>query len=148
MSAFLVREAAEQDLAALLELYTQLHDNPLPDVSDRILRIYDGILRDENHHILLGCADGIPVSSCVLVLVPNLTHGQQPYALVENVVTHRDFRRKGYAARVLDHARQIAAGENCYKIMLMTGSKSDSTLRFYEKAGYNRLDKTAFIQWL
>ena len=32
--------------------------------------------------------------------------------------------------------------------MLLTGSKQESTLRFYEKAGYNCKDKTAFIQWL
>jgi hypothetical protein len=29
-----------------------------------------------------------------------------------------------------------------------TGSKLDSTLSFYERAGYNKNDKTAFIQWL
>ena len=35
-----------------------------------------------------------------------------------------------------------------YKMMLLTGSKKESTLRFYENAGYNSSDKTAFIQWL
>jgi hypothetical protein len=30
----------------------------------------------------------------------------------------------------------------------MTGSKENSTLRFYEHAGYNQHDKKAFIQWL
>ena len=29
-----------------------------------------------------------------------------------------------------------------------TGSKNESTLKFYESAGYNSSDKTAFIQWL
>lgn len=38
--------------------------------------------------------------------------------------------------------------ENCYKMMLLTGSKKTETLRFFEKAGYNSSDKTAFIQWL
>lgn len=37
---------------------------------------------------------------------------------------------------------------NCYKMMLLTGSKEKSTLGFYTKAGYNSTDKTAFIQWL
>lgn len=32
--------------------------------------------------------------------------------------------------------------------MLLTGSKKESTLKFYEQAGYNRNDKTAFIQWI
>lgn len=33
---------------------------------------------------------------------------------------------------------------NCYKIMLLTGSKKKETLNFYG----NSTDKTAFIQWL
>ena len=32
--------------------------------------------------------------------------------------------------------------------MLLTGSKSEKTLDFYRRAGYNSADKTAFIQWL
>lgn len=37
---------------------------------------------------------------------------------------------------------------NCYKIMLLTGSKKKETLNFYGNSGYNSTDKTAFIQWL
>lgn len=44
--------------------------------------------------------------------------------------------------------REIAVKENCYKLMLLTGSKRESTLNFYEQAGYNKKDKTAFIQWI
>ena len=33
-------------------------------------------------------------------------------------------------------AKEIAQRENCYKIMLLTGSKSKDTLHFYEQAGY------------
>ena len=42
----------------------------------------------------------------------------------------------------------IAEKENCYKMMLLTGSKKESTIKFYERAGYNSSDKTAFIQWI
>ena len=69
-------------------------------------------------------------------------------AFVENVVTHADYRGKGYATDCLNYAKEIALKENCYKMMLLTGSKRPETLRFYEKAGYNSNDKTAFIQWL
>ena len=44
--------------------------------------------------------------------------------------------------------KEIAVKENCYKMMLLTGAKDESTLNFYKKAGYNSTDKTAFIQWL
>ena len=54
----------------------------------------------------------------------------------------------GYATECLNYAKDIAVKSNCYKMMLLTGSKKETTLRFYEGAGYNSSDKTAFIQWL
>ncbi len=78
----------------------------------------------------------------------NLTHCMRPYVLVENVVTDPSFRGRGYATACLEAAKEIDVQENCYKIMLMTGSKQESTLRFYERAGYSCQDKTAFVQWL
>ena len=144
----IVREIKESDLDGLLKLYTNLHDNPVPEKSGKLLDIWTEIISDKNHHIIIAEENGEIVSSCVCVIVLNLTHGQQPYALIENVVTNESYRNKGLATACLDYARELARNEKCYKIMLMTGSKQESTLRFYEKAGYNRIDKTAFIQWL
>lgn len=143
-----VMEAASKDLDGLLALYTQLHENPLPEKGDSLLALWQGILADPNHHIIVAVEDGQIAASCVLVVVPNLTHGQRPYALVENVVTAAAQRRRGLASACLDYARRLARRQHCYKIMLLTGSKDKGTFRFYEKAGYNAADKTAFIQWL
>lgn len=143
-----VREAETRDLDALLTLYTHLHDNPIPEKDNRINGIWLQIMTDPNHHILLAEAEGRPVASCVLLIVPNLTNGQRPYALIENVVTHASFRRKGFGTACLEAAVQIAKAECCYKIMLMTGAKDEGTLRFYEQAGFDRNEKTAFIRRL
>lgn len=143
-----IKEITESDLNGLLGLYTQLHDNPIPQIGEKINKILADILNDKNHHILIGCIENRIVSSCVLVTIPNLTHSQRPYAIIENVITDEKYRNKGYATEILNFARQIAINEDCYKIMLMTGSKKESTLKFYEKCGYNKDDKTAFIQWL
>ena len=144
----MIRELNPADLDGLMELYTHLHDNPIPDKSDDLLSLWDRIITDNSHHIVVAEIEGRIVSSCVCVIIPNLTHNQRPYALVENVVTHPDYRGKGLATACLDKAKQIARSEDCYKMMLLTGSKEQSTLAFYERAGYNRNDKTAFIQWL
>ncbi len=143
----IVREIEEAELPALLGLYTELHGEAMPEPSG-LASLWREIMGDKNHHIVVGEIGGEIVSSCVIVVVPNLTRGQRPYALIENVVTSAAHRKKGYATAVLNGAKAIAENAHCYKIMLMTGSKEESTLRFYERAGYNRGDKTAFVQWL
>lgn len=145
---FEIRDARRNDINQLLELYTHLHNNPIPEINDRVKATWNKIIDDKNHHVIIGLLNNRAISSCVLLIVPNMTWGQRPYALIENVITHSNYRNKGYASAVLNYAKRIAIDNNCYKIMLMTGSKEKSTLDFYRKAGYNSEDKTAFIQWL
>lgn len=144
----MIREVTSEDLNELLELYLFLHEEGLPEDNEHLRNTWSQIINDPNHHIIVNVIDGKIVSSCVCVIIPNLTRGIRPYAFVENVVTHADCRGKGYATECLNYAKQIAIDNNCYKMMLLTGSKRESTLKFYENAGYNKNDKTAFIQWL
>ena len=144
----MVREANENDLNELLELYLFLHEESIPENNEHLKDTWNQIMQDKNHHLIVKEIDGKIVSSCVCVIIPNLTRNVRPYAFVENVVTHGDYRGKGYAGECLSYAKSIAQKENCYKMMLLTGSKKPETFHFYEKAGYNCSDKTAFIQWL
>ena len=144
----MIREVKREDLDALLHLYLFLHEDSIPETNNRLKEVWEQIIRDPYHHLIVCEVEGKIVSSCVCVIIPNLTRNVRPYAFVENVVTHADYRGKGYATDCLDFAKKIAEQENCYKMMLLTGSKSAETLRFYEKAGYNSSDKTAFIHWI
>lgn len=145
---YTIRELENKDFQQLMELYTHLHEKDIPEMDERVSSVWETILADKNHHIIVAELNGKIISSCVCVIIPNLTRNQRPYAFVENVVTHSDFRGKGIATACLNYARDIAKSENCYKLMLLTGSKNENTLNFYRRAGYNSEDKTAFIQWL
>ena len=144
----MVREIYKSELKELLELYLHLHESSTPEISDNLLNTWETITNDTNHHIIVKEVDGKIVSSCVCVIIPNLTRNIRPYAFIENVVTHADYRKKGYAHECLDYAKKIAQNNNCYKMMLLTGAKDEATLNFYTNAGYNSSDKTAFIMWL
>lgn len=144
----MVREINENELSQLLELYLHLHEKSVPQISEHLSTTWNRILQDENYHIIVKEIDNKIVASCVCVIIPNLTRNIRPYAFIENVVTNADYRGCGYATECLNYAKQIAIKENCYKMMLLTGSKDESTLKFYENAGYSNTDKTAFIQWL
>lgn len=144
----MIREAKVDDLKEILELYLFLHETEVPEESEQLKQTWKKIITDKDHHLIVCEIDGRIVSSCVCVIIPNLTRNVRPYAFVENVVTHEDYRGKGYATDCLNYAKQIAEDNNCYKMMLLTGSKRQTTLDFYRNAGYNSSDKTAFVQWI
>lgn len=144
----IIREADKPDLDGLLELYLHLHESEKPPATEELLSLWDEIVQNHDYHLIIGEIDGKLVSSVTLVVIKNLTRGVRPYAIIENVVTHKDYRCRGYAQALMKRAEEIARSANCYKIMLLTGAKIESTLRFYEKCGYNSKDKTAFIRWL
>lgn len=144
----MVREIYENELSKLLNLYLYLHEKSVPERTEHLKTTWETIIKDKNHHIIVNEADNKIVSSCVCVIIPNLTRNVRPYAFIENVVTRKDCRGRGYATECLNYAKEIAKMENCYKMMLLTGSKEESILKFYRSTGYNSSDKTAFIQWL
>lgn len=143
-----IREATTADLGAVLALYAQLHGEDVPAPSEALSELWAAILADSNRHIVLVELERTVAGCCEVLVVPNLTHNQRPYALVENVVTGEGFRRRGCAAAALNFAREIARMNNCYKLMLMTGARGPGNIELYEAAGYNQQDKTAFVQWL
>src|SRR4029077_3516274 len=123
----------------LLDLYQHLHatDAPLPD-KDSLEQLWNEILNDSKLNYFVAEVEGQIVASCTLAMIPNLTRGARPYGVIENVVTHTDYRRRGIGTRLLQHTLQTAWSKNCYKVLLQTGSKQEATLRFYEQAGFQR----------
>ena len=144
----MVREAGQCDLDAILELYLFLHEDSIPEKDEHLRDTWLQIIQDPNHHLIVNEIDGQIISSCVCVIIPNLTRNIRPYAFIENVVTHSAYRGKGYATECLNFAKELAVKSDCYKMMLLTGSRKETTLNFYSRAGYNSTDKTAFVQWL
>lgn len=140
-----IRTINKNELPKLLELYKHLNkDDPELNVGD-LDSLWDRIFNDLNMHYIVVDKDNQLVASCVLVIVPNLTRNARSYGLIENVVTHAQFRRKGYGDAVLKKALEIAWEQNCHKVMLLTGSKEEGTLLFYENAGFKKGLKTGFI---
>ena len=139
----IIRPASRSDLPQLLALYPHL------DPADRVpsLEVAERRLEElRKYHgsaIFVGVAEHAVVASCTLIVVPNLTRGGRPYALIENVVTHAAFRGRGFGKQLLQAAVAAAWQADCYKVMLMTGSKKPSTLAFYAAAGFEQ-NKTGF----
>jgi len=138
-----VRVAERRDLPAVLKLYPDLNPDD-PDVATvDAERIWDQFQRYPGSAIFIGLVAGVAVTTCTLVVIPNLTRGGAPYGLIENVATDAAHRKKGFGQAVLKAAIAAAWQQRCYKVMLLTGSTNPATLKFYRDVGFEQ-NKTGF----
>lgn len=141
-----VRLIKQGELRSLLSLYKHLNpDDPVLVIDEALKNHWHDILSDPDKFYLVIGEEGMLASSCNLTIIKNLTRSARSYGLIENVVTHPHYRKKGYGTAVLKKAIEIARNHKCYKLMLLTSHKDDATLRFYQQAGFDPGEKTGFI---
>ena len=141
-----IRELGPGDLDALLAAYEHLHaeDDPLPERSD-LEALWMRICGDPAL-IYVGAFDaGELVATCTAAIVPNLTRGARPYAVVENVVTVPAVRRTGLGIAVLDELLSRCWKAGCYKVMLLSAAERGAAHAFYERVGFDKHAKQGFI---
>lgn len=140
----LIQKAGLEDLDAILSLYSHLHssDDPSPPKA-KLEIIWKEFLSNPAMACLLATVAGNPVGTCSMLIVPNLTRGGRPYSLIENVVVHTAFQKKGIGKTLMDEAIKVAKESNCYSIMLLSGADNKNHA-FYEKLGFDRNRKVGF----
>jgi N-acetylglutamate synthase-like GNAT family acetyltransferase len=141
----IIRPAEKKDYAAIMALYRQLNpDDPVVEESEGS-PIFENIIESESNSLIIAEINNSVVSSCYLNIIPNLTRNARPYAVIENVITDQHYRNRGIGKAVMQYAINRAWGAGCYKVMLLTGRKEESTLKFYRSCGLESGLKTAFI---
>ena len=143
-----LREAQVTDLYDLLRLFSVMYGKEVEQTDERTIKIWNRMITDPLYHIIVAEEDGKIVSTCSCIIIQSLTYEHRPYAIVDNIVTRSEYRAQGLATACLQEAKRIAEDEGCFRMMLATTSKLESTHRFYEKLGYDKDDMTAFTQWL
>ncbi len=144
-----VRLMRHDELRALLDLYEHFeHDDPILEDNQELKDLWDEIYNDPNLYYIVVEKDGILLSTCNITIIKNLTRNARPYGLIENVVTHKDYRSKGLGKLVIKKAVEIAIDKGCYKVMLLTSSKKEETLNFYRSCGFKDNIKTGFLMQL
>ncbi|MBI9049198.1 MAG: GNAT family N-acetyltransferase [Anaerolineaceae bacterium] len=133
------------ELDKLLLLYQHLNPHDPQVDKDTYMDVWRQFMDDPKISCIVAEEDGILIASCTLIIVPNLTRGGRPYGLIENVVTHADYRNRGIGKQILHYALDLAWKEDSYKVMLLTSRKDEKIMQFYESAGFLRGVKTGFV---
>jgi ribosomal protein S18 acetylase RimI-like enzyme len=144
MSRSPVRVAGADDLSGVLALFRHLHpDDPVLEAA-AAEAIWRELISQPQNKVFVIDGVGFLKATCTLTIIPSLARGGRGYAVIENVVTHPECRRRGMGSAVLAAAVEASWAANCYKVSLATGSQRPSTLRFYEAAGFVRNARNFF----
>lgn len=147
----IIRQAKPEDAQALKILYFE-YLTQYPPKEEQDMKLWEEKIAqfaaDERMYLLVVEEDGKAVSSVQVAIIEGLTHNVRPFAVIENVVTHDDYRNRGFASALLERATEIAREHNCYKVFLETGSNKESTLNFYRKNGFALDEKHSCLKRL
>jgi GNAT superfamily N-acetyltransferase len=139
--AITIRRAARRDIPTLLRLYggfAAAYDDEFdlsPGVADAI---FDRIDADANQSLLVAEIDLRVIGTLALVVVPNLAHGGQPWAIVENVAVDDRYAGQGIGTLLMEEAVRRARGGRCYKLVLSAHESRTDAHRLYERLGLKR----------
>jgi GNAT superfamily N-acetyltransferase len=124
------RDADAGDFEAILGLYGQLNPDDDTSPTTALHAVFDSILSREGLRLLVLELDGTVVATTYLI---------------ENVVVSESLRGRGVGKTLMANALDAAWEAGCYKVMLLTGSKQESTHAFYRACGFSGDDKAAYV---
>ena len=144
-----IRELNEKDLESLIKLYEQLDGaNGNFSVEDA-RKIWKSEIKENKKLKYFGAVEnGKVISTCYCLIIPNLTRLGSSIAFVENVVTDSEYRGQGLGRKVMEMAIEFARENNCYKVILQSGSFRKEAHQFYKNLGFDGESKKAFIMKL
>ena len=141
----LIRALSAADLEGLLRLYEDIGIVKPTDSREGIERTWARILESGLLHYVGVFVAGSLASTCHAVVVPNLSRGVRPYAIIENVGTLSTHRRRGLGTLALQEAIARCWEAGCYKIMLASSVQNARAHAFYRALGFDANAKQSFV---
>ena len=133
------RTATVSDVEPLLQLLPQITSRPqsLPALTpgpEEAARILESIAACGNVFIAVAETERALVGALTIAIVPNLTYGGRPWAIIENVVVDSRHRGRGIGKGLMAFAFDLVEKEGCYKAQLLSGPNEDQ-VGFYRSLG-------------
>lgn len=131
-----IRQCTEDDLPALQELYRQLHSGEKPNPStDELQQGFAAMSAFPGCQVYVVEVDARVLGTFTLYILPNLTRGCRPAAIIENIVVDEAHRGQGIGRAMLEYARAKAQAQGCYKLSLTSNAKRTESHAFYRQCG-------------
>lgn len=137
----------ESELEALSALYEQL-TGQLPPI-ERMREVYPKISEDSNYYLLGAKSDSDELLGSIMGIVClELMRDCRPFMVMESLIVHTDWRRKGIGRLLLQSLEEIARERNCSVIQFCASSFRTDSHSFYTACGYAPGESEGFRKFL
>jgi len=139
-----VRLALKGDLASLLELFACAEVSAHAEPIERAQVIWAETIASDATDVFVAIEGDRVAATCMLITAPNLLRGGLRLGILENVVSHPDFRGGGYGRAVVEAALQAAWDKDCFHVLMQSGRQDPAVHRFYKDRGFLPGLRTAY----
>jgi GNAT superfamily N-acetyltransferase len=138
------RLALEGDLVSILELFACAEVSAHVQPIERARAIWAETIACDATDVFVAVEGERVAATCMLITVPNLLRGGRRLGVLENVVSHPDFRRGGYGRAVVEAALQAAWDKDCFHVLMQSGRQDPAVHQFYKDRGFIPGLRTAY----
>jgi ribosomal protein S18 acetylase RimI-like enzyme len=143
MEQITYREAAENDISDILELYKQLFPEndelPLPKARE----IWKDIINKKIKYFIAINDKNKIIATAFLAIIPNLTI-KGDFGVIGNVITDRKYRKRGIGSEIIKNILDYAKRNNCFFVTVESNRNRTEAQSFYKDLGFDGESKTAF----
>jgi GNAT superfamily N-acetyltransferase len=139
MSTLVIREASEDDLPKILELYASAEitgeESFTLEEARKQLQLFK---RYPSYRVFVAVIDGAVVGTYELLIMDNLAKRGKKSGVVEDVAVDSALQGRGIGRAMMEHAREQCLQAGCYKFVLSSNLKREDAHRFYDALGFER----------
>ena len=109
------------------------------DIQDKEIskKIFNKIKKSGNIRIFVAINANEIIGSITTIIEQKFIHNGGKVCHIEDVVTRKEFEKKGIGSVLVEKAIEVAIQESCYKVIL---NCNEFNTKFYEKFGFYKHD--------
>jgi ribosomal protein S18 acetylase RimI-like enzyme len=139
MNEITIREASEDDIPAILDLYSAAGIGAGDNFNAAEARTQFALLKQYPSLWVFAASIGQTiVGTYELLLMDNMAKRGRRSGVVEDVAVHPQHQRQGVGRAMMKHALEQCRAANCYKVTLSSNLNREAAHRFYNSLGFEK----------
>ncbi|OFZ52169.1 MAG: hypothetical protein A2577_06430 [Bdellovibrionales bacterium RIFOXYD1_FULL_36_51] len=140
-----ITQAHPSDAKSLELLYKQFVNNPNICVTPEQLEL---LTHDKFNYLFTARFHENIVATAFLTICRDVMFGDQPFAILENIVVDSLYQKKGIGTKLMAFIQSYCKDLKCTKIMLLSSSNRENAHKFFRQCGYSDAHKHGFVNYI